>query len=201
MDVLYVPFQSVKNSVLSRAENPGLPTMAIGKAQFLIKPTTQGQGNIDVVGMLVVQVMTNPKISLARMHVSQIPDNATAHAEASQHLFGYLAGRSHYSDGTHPPAPGGHIMLDVRMLRSVLELSRYYTFRIAEFAGGCHGANSRHYRGLAFDVDMIDGQLVSIHHSRYKDFASDCRELGATEILKPPDAAHHHHVHAAWGPI
>jgi len=95
--------------------------------RILNKPTTQGQGNADVAGMLCFQILRNPRITLAQMHVSQIADNASARSEARAQMFGYLAGRSHYADSNHAAAPGGRVMLDVRMLRSLTELSRYYS--------------------------------------------------------------------------
>lgn len=172
--------------------------MALPKQlRVLKKPTTEGQGDIDVVGMLAFQIATNPNISLAGMHVSRIADHATAHAEALSHMFGYLAGRSHYADGTHRAAPGGRIMLDVRMLRSVLELSRYYKLSIAEFAGGCH-ATTAHYKGVAFDVNRIDGMQVGANHPRYREFMQDCHELGAIKVIGPPSPGHGTHVHAQW---
>jgi hypothetical protein len=167
------------------------------RLRMFIKPTPQGQGDVNVVGMLAFQIVTNPNISLARVHVSQITDHATARAEALQQMFGYLAGRSHYADGTHAPAPGGQVMLDVRMLRSVVELSRYYRLSIAEFAGGCH-ATPAHYKGSAFDVNQIDGMRVLNNHPRYREFMQDCYELGATKVIGPPSRGHETHVHAQW---
>ena len=172
--------------------------MALPKQiRVLRKPTTEGQGDKDVVGMLAFQIVTNPNILLAGMHVSQIADHATARAEALSQMFGYLAGRSHYADGTHRAAPGGEVMLDVRMLRSVLELSRYYKLSIAEFAGGCHETKT-HYRGVAFDVNRIDGVQVGTSHLRYREFMQDCRELGAIKVIGPPSHGHTTHVHAEW---
>jgi len=172
--------------------------MALPKQiRFVTRPTTQGQGDIEVLGMLAFHIVTNPKISLARMHVSRVADLATSRKEALSHMFGYLAARSHYADGTHRPAPGGQVMLDVRMLRSVLELTRYYTLSIAEFAGGCH-ATTAHYHGVAFDVNRIDGVQVGTNHPRYRDFMQDCHELGAIKVIGPPSAGHATHVHAQW---
>jgi hypothetical protein len=82
--------------------------MALPKhIRVLRKPTTEGQDDKDVAGMLAFQIVTNPNISLAGMHISRIADHAAARAEALSHMFGYLAGRSHHADGTHRAAPGG----------------------------------------------------------------------------------------------
>jgi hypothetical protein len=165
--------------------------------RLLRKPTIDGHGDLDVVSMLAFQIVTNPKISLATAHVSRIADHATPRAEAFQQVFGLLAGRSSYKDEKHKAAPGGEVMLDVRMLRSVLELTRYYKMSIAEFAGGCHDSQA-HYKGVAFDVNRIDGLPVNIGHPRYKQFMDDCQELGATKVIGPPHAGHATHVHSQW---
>jgi hypothetical protein len=167
------------------------------QVRILNKPSMLGQGDPDVVGMLCFQILRNPRITLARMHVSQIADSATARSEARSQMFGYLAGRSSYADSSHPAAPGGRVMLDVRMLRSLIELSRYYILSIAELAGGCH-ATTAHYRGIAFDVNRIDGISVGVTHPKYRELMHDCRELGATKVIGPPAAGHATHVHAQW---
>ena len=165
--------------------------------RILNRPSLLGQGNADVVGMLCFQILRNPRITLARLHVSQVVDNATARSEASSQMFGYLAGRSSYADANHPAAPGGRVMLDVRMLRSLIELSRYYTLTIAELAGGCH-ATAAHYRGVAFDANRIDGVPVGVTHPKYRQLMQDCHELGASKVIGPPAAGHATHVHAQW---
>jgi hypothetical protein len=172
--------------------------MAIPKqVRVLNKPTTDGQGNAEVVGALALQIVISGKIQLSRVHVSRVADQANARSEALAQMFGYLASRSRYADGSHAPAPGGKVMLDVRMLRSIIELSRYYTVCVAEFAGGCHSTDA-HYRGAAFDVNCIDGLRVGMMHPKCKDFMQACRELGAVKVFGPPDAGHSTHIHAQW---
>jgi hypothetical protein len=176
--------------------------MALPKFQFLFPPPAAGQGDIEAVKMLAFQIVTNPKISMAGVHVSGVQDNATARSEAFSQMFGKLAGRSHYADGKLKSAPGGAIMLDVRMLRSLLELARHYRFSIAELAGGCHQTTA-HCRGVAFDVNQIDSVRVGSHHPRCADFMENCRELGAIKVygplsMGPAATTHKTHVHAQW---
>ena len=174
--------------------------MALPKAlRILNKPTADGQSDLNVVGMLAFQILQNPRISLSKVHVKPIADRATAHSEALSHMFGYLALRSSYKDGNLPTAPGGKVMLDVRMLRSLIELSKYYTMSISEFAGGCH-VTTAHYQGVAFDVNGIDGARVGIMHPKYRGFMQDCHELGAIKVYGPPSPGHATHVHAQWAP-
>jgi hypothetical protein len=46
-------------------------------------------------------------------------------------------------------------------LASAFPLQKAYSFGVSEIAGGCHSANSLHYRGLAVDVNVINGKHVS----------------------------------------
>jgi hypothetical protein len=64
------------------------------------KPVATGQGDVDLLGMLAFQIMTNHRISLAGLHVHKLTkDHATAKSEARSLVLGYLAGRSNYNDG------------------------------------------------------------------------------------------------------
>ncbi|MFI8187164.1 GH25 family lysozyme [Actinacidiphila glaucinigra] len=94
------------------------------------------------------------------------------------------------------------VPLNARMLRGILTLTTRYGFRftITEIAGGDHGTNSRHYAGLAFDTNRINGAKVSTTGARpaVNRFKAACRALGATEILGPGDRGHSTHVHCAW---
>lgn len=133
---------------------------------------------------------------------------ATAHVEhhdaaslPRQNLIdtanGYLAKTSPWGH-----KHGARVALDPRMLNGVLKLrTRYhYTFTISEFVGGRHSsARSRHYRGLAVDVNFINHRKVG-HGAPSRPFMNACRALGATEVLGPGDAGHASHVHCAWSP-
>jgi hypothetical protein len=80
----------------------------------------------------------------------------------------------------------------------MLDLANTYTFGVSEVAGGSHSPNSRHYVGVAFDVNVINGQGVNVNNADFRNFMQRCRELGATEVLGPGDAGHDTHVHCAW---
>src|SRR4051794_37117162 len=167
--------------------------MSIARVRNLPKPSSVGQDDLAVTGPLALQVLLNPKIQLARGHVSGVRDRATPSHNAVHQMFEHLAQRSHYEK-----APGGMVSLDVRMLRALLELSRFYSFSITELAGGSHSKGSEHYAGRAFDVNVINGTRVSITHPTYREFMHDSRQLGADHVLGPPQKGHATHVHASW---
>jgi hypothetical protein len=87
------------------------------------------------------------------------------------------------------------------MLRALIELSRHYRFAVSELAGGSHSGNSLHYRGVAFDVNAINGSRVGLQHPDVKALMQDCRDLGADQVIGPMSAGHATHVHAAWRPM
>jgi len=91
------------------------------------------------------------------------------------------------------------VRLDPLMLRAIKILAKEgYRFRVTVLAGASHSSKSRHYAGLAFDVDHLNGFKISDSHPYWRRFLQRCRELGATETLGPGDAGHSRHVHAAW---
>jgi hypothetical protein len=64
--------------------------MALPQAlRMLNKPTRLGQGDADVVGALALQIVSSPRIRLATIHASRIPDHAVARSNALQQMFGY----------------------------------------------------------------------------------------------------------------
>lgn len=142
---------------------------------------------------LAQQILNDGRIDLATSHVSGVADNATARQNISDTANGQEASRSSY--GT---APGGTVALDVRMLQALVTLSQTYTFAISEICGGSHNATSRHYAGIGFDVNRINGQPVSANHPDQAAFQAACRHLGASEVLGPGQQGHSTHVHAAW---
>jgi hypothetical protein len=101
--------------------------------------------------------------------------------------------RSHYEN-----APGGSVYLNTRMLDGMLKLARSYDMRVTSIAGGSHSPDSRHYAGIAFDIDEINGIRVSKSNPYYQSVMQKCRDLGATEVLGPGNKGHDTHVHCAW---
>ncbi|ASN83218.1 hypothetical protein DFI_18650 (plasmid) [Deinococcus ficus] len=84
------------------------------------------------------------------------------------------------------------------MLYGLLRIADKYRLRVTDLAGGSHEPNSRHYLGVAFDADTINGVRVSKNNPSYAEVMRLCRLYGATEILGPGKAGHSYHIHCAW---
>jgi hypothetical protein len=138
-------------------------------------------------------ILNNANITLATVHVSGVNDNATVRQNIQDTANDTDASRSSYQN-----APGGTVKLDSRMLAAINNLAKTYTFSISEIAGGSHSKHSRHYDGIAFDVNVLNGQHVGASHPDIAKFMQDCRNAGATEVLGPGNAGHATHIHCAW---
>lgn len=144
---------------------------------------------------LAGQILNSSDITLAPYHESGEEDNATARQNIRDTAAGRPASRSAYDNG-----PGGTVRLSPDMLRGMLQLANNhgYSFTVSEIAGGSHSPRSRHYDGVAFDVNIINGSHVSSANTWYRGLMAACRALGATEVLGPGDPGHATHVHCAW---
>jgi hypothetical protein len=144
---------------------------------------------------LAERVLNLGKISL--FYHSPIDSSGTDGADTRSNMRdtadSKAAKRSNYDN-----APGGSVYLDTRLLNSMLRLADTYSFRVTSIAGGSHSVNSRHYVGVAMDIDEINGVHVSSSNPHYRAFMQQCRDLGATEVLGPGDSGHSTHVHCAW---
>jgi chitosanase len=156
-------------------------------------PTGLSAAAVGSAAVLASQIAAEPRITLATAHVSGIDDRATARQNILDTAAGSLAQRSSYRT-----APGGTVRLDPRMLSGLLRLAQTYSFSVSEIAGGEHSPNSRHYAGVAADVNIINGRGVGADHPDVPAFRRMCADLGATEIRGPGDPHHATHVHAAW---
>lgn len=147
------------------------------------------------IAQLATRILHHPKIKLMRGHVSGRVDTATAYHNISSASRGYSARLSSYGN-----APGGYAKLDKRMLQTMLYMAdvKGWSYHVTEIAGGSHSRNSRHYRGVAFDVDRINGVKVGYGKAYYREFMNICRQRGATEVLGPGSKGHDRHIHIAW---
>lgn len=139
-------------------------------------------------------LLYSPNVKLARNHVSGVQDGATSYHNMSQTAYGGAAKRSSYGK-----APGGYVYLKTPMLRAMRQLVKEgYTFSVSSIAGASHSSTSRHYLGVAFDVNYINGRKVNWSNPYYRNFMNRCRQMGATEVLGPGDRGHSGHLHLAW---
>lgn len=139
------------------------------------------------------RILDAGRVTFLDAHASGINDDATALKNMNDTAAGKAAKRSSYDN-----APGGSVSLALSLLLGIEGLSKDYTFTVTELAGGSHSANSRHYAGIAFDVNSINGKRVDKAHPDVATFRARAGELGATEILGPGNPNHDTHVHAAW---
>ncbi|MFE4416162.1 peptidoglycan-binding protein [Streptomyces sp. NPDC056821] len=143
---------------------------------------------------LAGQVLKNRGITFARAHSDTRHYGSTAYAN----IVDMAAGRgAATSPGSHVGAK--RVQLDPRMLRALITLHDRYGYRlnISEFVGGVHSKNSRHYRGLAFDANVINGKHVG-KGAPHKAVMNLCSQLGASEVRGPGDPDHDTHIHCAW---
>ncbi len=132
-------------------------------------------------------------LDLLPTNVSGVDDGADALSNIRDTAGGLSAQRSAYGN-----APGGEVDLTFSLLEGLKELSDDYSFRVTALAGGSHSSRSRHYLGVAMDVDTINGRRVNIDNPDFREFMAKAREMGATEVLGPGDRGHDTHLHIAW---
>ncbi|WP_326770892.1 GH25 family lysozyme (plasmid) [Streptomyces sp. NBC_01591] len=163
---------------------------------LLLTDKSGGSGGVPAGNAVALakQLLGTPGITFARQHSETRHSASTAHANIAD----MAAGRGALT------SPGSHVgskrvQLDPRMLQGLLTLHDRYGYRmnVSEFVGGVHSKTSRHYRGLSFDVNVINGKHVG-SGAPHRSLMTVCSQLGATEIIGPPSAGHKTHVHCAW---
>ena len=172
------------------------PLLALIVGQFFLVTAASAQNESSYERQrLATELLTHPRVDALDFHVSGRRDSATAQDNLEQAAQGSMIRRSSYGN-----APGGWTQIDIRLLRALVTLANEgYSFRITEIAGGSHSGTSRHYSGLAFDVDKVNGHRVRNRHASYKRFIARCKQLGATQVFGPGTRGHSSHLHIAWG--
>ncbi|MGW0701642.1 hypothetical protein ACWD0A_20445 [Streptomyces sp. NPDC002867] len=145
------------------------------------------------------KIAKNNGIKLLNHHVSGVKDpRSTAKANIKDTARGKKAYTSRYA---HPR--GAKVPLNAKMLHSMQQLNakKRFTFRVTAIAGGKHSPNSAHYKGRAFDVDIVNGSYVSTRGpglTKAKRLMKACKSYGAKLVLGPGDRGHSTHVHCQW---
>ncbi|MEW9521180.1 hypothetical protein [Streptomyces tubercidicus] len=180
-----------------RTAAPRLIAGAVALAAFLgTAPTGSAAAAPTASGRaaLAKQILATNGIAPATGHVG---GRHTA-SSARQNLVDTSRGRGAL---TSPwgDRPNRRVTLDTRMLNGMLKLRTRYGFRIAvsEIVGGDHSSRSRHYAGVAFDINSINGRHVG-SGAPHRNLMAACKKLGATEVLGPGNAGHATHVHCGW---
>lgn len=121
----------------------------------------------------------------------------------------YASPKSNIKDtanGGKASAGGGHVgAKKVYLSKNMLSWMRSYgksnSYRVTTIVGCSHSSNSKHYRGLAVDIDFANGKKINMTSSGLataRKVMSSCRAAGATEVLGAGDAGHKTHVHCGW---
>lgn len=143
---------------------------------------------------LAQQILATKGIAPATAHVGGRHAASTARQNLVDTAHGKGALTSPWGDRRHR-----RVALDTPMLNGMLNLRTRYGYRIAvsEIVGGDHSSRSRHYAGLAFDINYINGRHVG-SGAPHRNLMAACKKLGATEVLGPGNAGHATHVHCGW---
>lgn len=155
--------------------------------------SVRGEEQRQQLGELIWNRYLDGQIDLYPVQVSGRNDGADARSNIADTALGKDAKRSTYGN-----APGGRVALSFSLLEGLKTLSDEFSFRLTAIVGGSHSKRSRHYLGVAMDVDTIDGQRVNKDHPRFREFMTKARALGATEVLGPGSRGHDRHLHIAW---
>jgi hypothetical protein len=148
-------------------------------------PSGTTQCNLTQTAM---NILKDPNIVLATVHVSGVHDNATAQQNIIDTANGKPAARSHYGN-----APGGTVVLHQTILLALLKISQSFPIGVSEIAGGSHSPDSFHYQGLAFDINRINTKPVSTA-AIAAPVVKTCKDLGASYVAFEAG----NHVHCQW---
>ncbi|MGW6202573.1 hypothetical protein ACWF9B_02815 [Streptomyces sp. NPDC055089] len=118
----------------------------------------------------------------------------------NHHVSGVKDARS-TSRYAHPR--GAQVTLNAKMLNAMQQLNakKRFTFRVTAIVGSKHSPNSAHYKGRAFDVDIVNGSYVSTRGpglTKAKRLMTACKSYGAKLVLGPGHSGHSTHVHCQW---
>lgn len=110
------------------------------------------------------------------------------------------------ANGKKSSAGGGHAgaskkYLSTKMLKWMRDYGKGHSYRVTTIMGCRHSSTSKHYRGLAVDIDHANGTKINMSSSgraAARKVMSSCRAAGATEVLGPGDAGHSTHIHCGW---
>ncbi|CAH0336093.1 hypothetical protein FVB9288_01767 [Flavobacterium sp. CECT 9288] len=148
--------------------------------------------------VLAEKIIKEKRIAFSNSHVSGVIDKAMAIDNIKDASAGKNAKRSDYGN-----APGGEIELLSNMLYIMYMLSKDYTFNVSEIAGAEHSNKSRHYKGMAFDINIINKVHMgekghpNFNESFHVDIRNKAKNLGANKVLDPYNEKkqHYNHIH------
>lgn len=151
---------------------------------------------------LATKLMNSNRITFGSLHPS--PPNSSFKndlANADDNIKDAANGRPvHTSKYGH--GKGKLVQLSPQLLKMLDGITKVYSIRISEIAGGAHGGptkrsplGSRHYAGVAVDITSINGISVNHYNVHCKSLMRLARQLGATEVIGPGSPNHDGHIH------
>jgi RHS repeat-associated protein len=198
----YGNMEQSSKKVKSSAKQHAKPVLSKSTESSVKKSSNQSivetvKGAISLEQELAQEIKNSGKITFGTLHPSpdsgfSRDDDANANDNINDAAKNEAAKTSPYSH-----VGSKDVFLSKDMLVGLIKLSENYTFNISEITGGKHGSSSRHYIGIAVDINQINGKKVNSSNSDFKQFMSDAKEIGFEEVLGPGNPDHSGHVHIA----
>lgn len=161
-------------------------------------PTTAATAGTSTVAVAATRAQLATAI-LANKRITLLHFCGPAYASPGANIRDAAAGRASYTGGGDVGKKA--VYLNTRMLAGLKSIGAGHSIRVTAILGCDHSRTSNHYRGTAFDVDLMDGVKINTTaagraaSARLKQM---CRNLGAREVLGVGDPGHSTHVHCAW---
>lgn len=177
--------------------------MAVDRKTLVVTDSTgglprRGTGARDVSRRLLAKrILERPRIELNTILPSG--RNERLPADSFSNMRDAVMGTSRTS--CYGNANCTDVFLDETLLQSMLmiEQKHGYGYSVTTIAGGSHSSSSRHYSGIAFDLNYINGTKIGFSsRTLNRQFMDLCRSYGATEVLGPGHSGHSTHIHCAW---
>ena len=97
---------------------------------------------------------------------------------------------------------GGSVHLNEDMLKFMVGFGGTNSYRVTSITD-CGHKGAAHYEGRAIDIDLVDGEKISLPGSgrgATDKTAAACRKYGASRVITydQDPSGHYHHVHCEW---
>jgi hypothetical protein len=134
--------------------------------------------------VLAEKIIKEKKITFSSIHpYLSTNDKANADDNIKDAAKGNKVYTSEYGD-----ARGKQVSLSVGVLYVLHELSKKYTFNVSEVTGGDHSSKSKHYDGMAMDINIINDKhvdYINYNEDFYTNFIKEVRKMGAVNVFHP----------------
>ncbi len=160
-------------------------------------------GNLPPVGNITVPTGTAQELAKQILamgsKVALLGDASDPRSSAKQNILDTSNGQPAWTSARSQKG-SVQVPLDSKMLAGIIAAADAAgRIQVNHLNGGRHSANSRHYKGKGFDIQVNPSEI-----QKNKLIMDACRAAGATELLGPPGtgysapADHKTHVHCGW---